>query len=165
MEWKNCTDSTQSKPNIRMPCVTSLKVSAKIPHDFDRKRHMSVHVHVSTFHKEYLTLLPGHFFLIIIFISSWYPFNSFIVKLKDKCRTCSPYPNIYSIDVLHLGIVSQRYDMSVTSDYLEIALWHLVWRSVIARRCFNNYPDSPQEDAYPTTGSKNYNCLWFNSSV
>lgn len=104
-------------------------------------------------------------FLIMIFISSWYPFNSFIVKLKDKCRTCSPYPNIYSIDVLHLGIVSQRYDMSVTSDYLEIALWHLVWRSVIARRCFNNYPDSPQEDAYPTTVSKNYNCLWFNSSV
>lgn len=95
---KNCTDSTQSKLNIRMPCVTSLKVSAKIPHDFDRKRHMSVHVHVSTFHKEYLTLLPGHFFLIIIFISSWYPFNSFIVKLKDKCRTCPPYPIIYSIN-------------------------------------------------------------------
>lgn len=104
-------------------------------------------------------------FLIMIFISSWYPFNSFIVKLKDKCRTCPPYPNIYSIDILHLGIVSQRYDMNVTSDYLEIALWHLVWRSVIARRCFNNYPDSPQEDAYPTTVSKNYNCLWFNSSV
>lgn len=104
-------------------------------------------------------------FLIMIFISSWCPFNSFIVKLKDKCRTCPPYPNIYSIDILHLGIVSQRYDMSVTSDYLEIALWHLIWRSVIARRCFNNYPDSPQEDAYPTTVSKNYNCLWFNSSV
>lgn len=58
---KNCTDSTQSKPNIRMPCVTSLKVSAKIPHDFDRMRHMPTHVYVSTFHKEYLTLLPGHF--------------------------------------------------------------------------------------------------------
>lgn len=161
---KNCTDSTQSKLNIRMPCVTSLKVSAKIPHDFDRMRHMPTHVYVSTFHKEYLTLLPGHFlnyYLHFIMI----PFNSFIVKLKDKCRTCSPYPNIYSIDVLHLGIVSQRYDMSVTSDYLEIALWHLVWRSVIARRCFNNYPGSPQEDAYPTTVSKNYNCLWFNSSV
>lgn len=161
---KPCTDSTQSKLNIRMPCVTSLKVSAKIPHDFDRMRHMPTHVYVSTFHKEYLTLLPGHFlnyYLHFIMI----PFNSFIVKLKDKCRTCSPYPNIYSIDVLHLGIVSQRYDMNVTSDYLEIALWHLVWRSVIARRCFNNYPDSPQEDAYPTTVSKNYNCLWFNSSV
>lgn len=38
MEEKNCTDSTQSKLNIRMPCVTSLKVSAKIPHDFDRMR-------------------------------------------------------------------------------------------------------------------------------
>lgn len=59
---KNCTDSTQSKLNIRMPCVTSLKVSAKIPHDFDRMRHMPTHVYVSTFHKEYLTLLPGHFF-------------------------------------------------------------------------------------------------------
>lgn len=143
-----------------MPCVTSLKVSAKIPHDFDRMRHMPTHVYVSTFHKEYLTLLPGHFFnydLHFIMIP--------LVKLKDKCRTCPPYPNIYSIDVLHLGIVSQRYDMSVTSDYLEIALWHLVWRSVIARRCFNNYPDSPHEDAYPTTVSKNYNCLWFNSSV
>lgn len=55
--------------------------------------------------------------------------------------------------------------MSVTSDYLEIALWHFIWRSVIARRCFNNYPDSPQEDACPAAVSKNYNCLWFNSSA
>lgn len=70
MEEKNCTDSTQSKLNIRMPCVTSLKVSAKIPHDFDRMRHMPTHVYVSTFHKEYLTLYCRAIFLIMIFISS-----------------------------------------------------------------------------------------------
>lgn len=56
-------------------------------------------------------------FLIMIFISSWYPFNSFIVKLKDKCRTCSPYPNIYSIDVF---LALSLSDMTWTSRVITL---------------------------------------------
>lgn len=59
-------------------------------------------------------------FLIMIFISSWYPFNSFIVKLKDKCRTCPPYPNIYSIDVAYYILALSLSDMTWASRVITL---------------------------------------------